>query len=100
MIHNKSIKLNHPQLFFRIMILKANHAKEKLEVKKNIYLGNPELGELHLELIELLGQLLLLLGPQLRALDLTHRCSETNFILNKFEYFWKSYFYLVFRQHI
>ena len=91
MIHNKSIKLNHPQSFLRIMILKANHAnKEKLEVEeKNIYLGNPELGELHLELIELLGQLLLLLGPQLRALDLTHRCSETNYILNKFKYFWK-----------
>ena len=36
------------------------------------YLGNAELGELGLEVIELLGQLLLLLVAQLGALDLTH----------------------------
>lgn len=35
-------------------------------------LGNTELGELSLEVIQLLGQLLLLLVTQLGALDLPH----------------------------
>ena len=42
---------------------------------KNVWkdhLGNAKLGELGLEVIELLGQLLLLLVPQLGALNLPH----------------------------
>ena len=47
------------------------------------HLGNTELGQLVFEVFQLLGQLLLLLSPQLRALDLTHRESVIYKILSK-----------------
>ena len=49
---------------------KSHHGK--LNSRNIVDLGNTELGELSFEVIQLLGQLLLLLVTQLGALDLPH----------------------------